>query len=203
MIYNILYERGIYKLNNNETKDAEIEKDSIPNSEEKIDNEETTKNEPQNEKDSSDQQSIEVEKLKKELQSKTDILLRTAAEYENYRKRTEREKAYIYSDATASAISAILPIADSIERAMQSLGDTNEEYKKGLELIKNQLEDSFKTLGVESFGEKGDKFNPDIHNAISHIENDELEENVISEIFQKGYKISDKIVRYAMVQAAN
>lgn len=203
MIYNILYERGIYQLNNNETKDAEIEKDSIPNSEEKIDNEETTKNEPQNEKDSSDQQSIEVEKLKKELQSKTDILLRTAAEYENYRKRTEREKASIYSDATASAISAILPIADSIERAMQSLGDTNEEYKKGLELIKNQLEDSFKTLGVESFGEKGDKFNPDIHNAISHIENDELEENVISEIFQKGYKISDKIVRYAMVQAAN
>ena len=190
-------------MNNNETKDAEIEKDSIPNSEEKIDNEETTKNEPQNEKDSSDQQSIEVEKLKKELQSKTDILLRTAAEYENYRKRTEREKASIYSDATASAISAILPIADSIERAMQSLGDTNEEYKKGLELIKNQLEDSFKTLGVESFGEKGDKFNPDIHNAISHIENDELEENVISEIFQKGYKISDKIVRYAMVQAAN
>lgn len=203
MIYNILYERGIYQLNNNETKDAEIEKDSIPNSEEKIDNEETTKNEPQNEKDSSDQQSIEVEKLKKELQSKTDILLRTAAEYENYRKRTEREKASIYSDATASAISAILPIADSIERAMQSLGDTNEEYKKGLELIKNQLEDSFKTLGVESFGEKGDKFNPDIHNAISHIEDDELEENVISEIFQKGYKISDKIVRYAMVQAAN
>lgn len=203
MIYNILYERGIYQLNNNETKDAEIEKDSIPNSEEKIDNEETTENEPQNEKDSSDQQSIEVEKLKKELQSKTDILLRTAAEYENYRKRTEREKASIYSDATASAISAILPIADSIERAMQSLGDTNEEYKKGLELIKNQLEDSFKTLGVESFGEKGDKFNPDIHNAISHIENDELEENVISEIFQKGYKISDKIVRYAMVQAAN
>lgn len=203
MIYNILYERGIYQLNNNETKDAEIEKDSIPNSEEKIDNEETTENELQNEKDSSDQQSIEVEKLKKELQSKTDILLRTAAEYENYRKRTEREKASIYSDATASAISAILPIADSIERAMQSLGDTNEEYKKGLELIKNQLEDSFKTLGVESFGEKGDKFNPDIHNAISHIENDELEENVISEIFQKGYKISDKIVRYAMVQAAN
>lgn len=193
MIDNILSERRIYQLSNNETKDTEIEKNSIPNGEEEIDNV----------KNSDDEQSIEVEKLKKELQLKTDILLRTAAEYENYRKRTEREKASIYSDATASAISAILPIADSIERAIKSLEGTNEEYKKGLELIKNQLEDSFKTLGVESFGEKGDKFNPDVHNAISHIENDELEENVISEIFQKGYKISDKIVRYAMVQAAN
>lgn len=144
-----------------------------------------------------------IKKLEKDLESKTNVLLRTAAEYDNYRKRTEKEKTMIYSDATVFAVSAILPIADSLERAMQSIDTADEEYRKGFELIQNQLLDSFKTLGVESFGKKGDKFDPDIHNAVSHIENDDLEENVVSEVFQKGYRISDKIVRYAMVQAAN
>ena len=185
---------------NNKNTNVELDnKDHVSNDE----TEKATEVAQENNNEKKDESLKEIEKLKKDLSSKTDLLLRTAAEYENYRKRTEKEKASIYADATAFAVSAILPIADSLERAKQSLEGANEEYKKGLELIKNQLNESFKTLGVESFGEKGDKFNPDIHNAISHIENDELDENVISEVFQKGYKITDKIVRYAMVQAAN
>ena len=186
-------------MNNKNNDNIELDTENVTANGE----EETSEDHAENSNENESQPLKEIESLKKDLSSKTELLLRTAAEYENYRKRTEREKASIYADATAFAVSAILPIADSLERAMQSLEGINEEYKKGLDLIKNQLNDSFKTLGVESFGEKGDKFNPDIHNAISHIENDELDENVISEVFQKGYKLTDKIIRYAMVQAAN
>lgn len=145
----------------------------------------------------------EIEKLKKEVNLQKDKFLRTAAEYENFRKRTEKEKAAIYSDATARAIMAILPIADSLERASQSTQGSNEDYQKGLELVINQFNASLKKLNVESFGEKEDEFNPDLHNAVSHIDSEELGENLISEVFQKGYKIGDKIIRHAMVQVAN
>ena len=185
-------------MNNKNNDKVEIDTENVT-----VDEKENVEESSENSNNNENSSLKETEKLKNDLASKTDLLLRTAAEYENYRKRTEREKASIYADATAFAVSAILPIADSLERAMQSLESANEEYKKGLELIKNQLNESFKTLGVETFGEKGDKFNPDIHNAISHIENDELDENVISEVFQKGYKLTDKIIRYAMVQATN
>ena len=144
-----------------------------------------------------------LEKMEKELASQKDRLLRIAAEYENFRKRTEKEKASIYSDAISMAVGAILPIADSLENATKSLEDLDENYKKGLNLIVNQFNESMKKLNVESFGDKGDTFNPDLHNAVAHIEDDNLEENVIAEVFQKGYKIGDRIVRYAMVQVAN
>ncbi len=144
-----------------------------------------------------------LEKMEKELASQKDRLLRIAAEYENFRKRTEKEKASIYSDAISMAVGAILPIADSLENATKSLENLDENYKKGLNLIVNQFNESMKKLNVESFGDKGDTFNPDLHNAVAHIEDDKLEENVIAEVFQKGYKIGDRIVRYAMVQVAN
>lgn len=144
-----------------------------------------------------------LEKMEKELASQKDRLLRIAAEYENFRKRTEKEKASIYSDAISMAVGAILPIADSLENATKSLENLDENYKKGLNLIVSQFNESMKKLNVESFGDKGDTFNPDLHNAVAHIEDDNLEENVIAEVFQKGYKIGDRIVRYAMVQVAN
>ncbi len=146
----------------------------------------------------------EIETLKSELEANKSLLLRTAAEYENFRKRTEKEKTLIYSNATASTILAILPIADSLERALEAINDsTDVEYQKGLNLIYNQFNNSLKNLKVECFGKKGESFNPDIHNAVSHIENEELDKNIVSEVFQKGYKISDKVIRYATVQTAN
>lgn len=145
----------------------------------------------------------EIEKLKEELSAQKNIWLRTAAEYENFRKRSEKEKAAIYSDATAVAVSAILPIADSLERAQASLTDATEEYKKGISMIVSQFEDSLKKLSVESFGAVGETFDPAFHNAVAHIEDENLGENTISDVFQRGYKVGERIIRHAMVRVAN
>ena len=146
----------------------------------------------------------ELENIKSELEKCKDRLLRTTAEYDNFRKRTEKEKLKIYSHATANAVLNILPVADSLELAQKSLEGSTEEYKKGLSMVKAQLNEALKKLGVEAFGKVGDDFNPDLHNAVSHVNDEKNEkENVISEVFQKGYKLNDKVVRHAMVQVAN
>ena len=149
------------------------------------------------------QDDSEKEELRRELESYKDRFLRTAAEYENFRKRTEREKALIYSDATCMTILSLLPAVDSLELAIKSSEGSDEGYKKGLAMVKNQFDNALKKLGVEAFGEPGEEFNPSIHNAVSHIDDESGEENVISEVFQKGYKKGDRIVRHAMVQVKN
>lgn len=145
----------------------------------------------------------DTEKLKKELSETKELLLRTAAEYDNFRKRSEREKASIYGDATSKAVSVILPLADSLYAALNSSDTQSEEYKKGIELLQNQLKACFSKLSVESFGEVGDDFDPNLHNAISHTEEESDKQNFVSTVFQKGYKIGDKIIRHAMVQVTN
>lgn len=155
------------------------------------------------EEDTSSNENIEIEKLKSELSVQKDLFLRIAAEYNNYRKRSEKDKVLIYSDATANAISSILPVADSLEMACKSLSNAPAEYQKGLNMIINQLNESFKKLSVESFGNSGDQFDPDIHNAISHVDDESFGENVVVEVYQKGYKVKDKIIRHAMVKVAN
>lgn len=145
----------------------------------------------------------EIEKLKNELAVQKDLFLRIAAEYNNFRKRTEKDKTLIYSDATANTIANILPVADSLEMAGKSLNEVPAEYKKGIEMVLEQLNSAFKKMSVESFGIAGDTFNPDIHNAISHIDDESVGENIIVEVYQKGYKINDKIIRHAMVKVAN
>ncbi len=142
-------------------------------------------------------------RLQKELDIQKDLFLRVAAEYDNYRKRTERDKLLIYNDATANAVESMLSVADSLEMASKSVGGTQSDYQKGLELVINQLNASFKKLGVESFGGVGDTFNPDIHNAIAHVEDENFGVNTIVEVFQKGYKINNRIIRHAMVKVAN
>ena len=142
-------------------------------------------------------------KLEKELKAKTDAYLRLAAEYENYRRRTTADKANIYADATARAIKEILPIGDSLDMALKSMENAPDEYKKGIELICNQLKASLEKLNVETFGEVGDEFNPELHNAVMKLEDESLGKNTIAQVFQKGYKTGDKIIRHAMVQVAN
>ncbi len=166
-------------------------------------NEELIENVDNTEDAKADEVNDKIKSLEEELKKQKDLLLRTAAEYENFRKRTEKEKAMIYSDATCLAVSAILPIADNLQRAIDIESASAKDYQKGFEMIIKQFNDSLSKLSVESFGEKGDAFNPDIHNAVSHIEDDNLDENIISEVFQKGYKIKDRIIRHAMVQVAN
>ena len=145
----------------------------------------------------------EEEKLKEELKAKNDSYLRLFAEYDNYRKRSTADKANIYADATARAVKEILPIGDSLDMALGSLANAPEEYKKGIELIISQFHKSLEKLNVETFGETGEPFDPNLHNAVMKIEDDTFDENVIAKVFQRGYKIGDKIIRHAMVQVAN
>lgn len=149
------------------------------------------------------EQNDEFEKIKKELEDSKNFLLRTAAEYDNFRKRSEREKDAIYSNAICSAVESILPLADSFEAASKTAEKQNEEYLKGIELLRNQFDKALKSLNVESFGEIEDEFDPNIHHAISHIETEDERQNFVSGVFQKGYKIGDKIVRHAVVQVTN
>ena len=131
-----------------------------------------------------------------------DLLLRVAAEYDNFRKRTVKEKAASYTSGKADAVAKMLPVYDNLERALaQSCEDA--AFKKGVEMTMNELVKIFTGLGVEIFGNPGDAFDPNLHNAVMHIESDELGENVISQVFQKGFRIGGKVVRFAMVQVAN
>ena len=142
------------------------------------------------------------EKLQKELDSQKDMYLRLRAEYDNYRKRTQQEKLNIYADATAKAITELLPLADSLVAAMNN-AQSSEADTKGIELLSNQLFACLDKLNVKAFGEIGDEFNPEFHNAVSMTENPELPERSLAAVFQKGFKVGDKVIRPAMVVVAN
>ena len=131
-----------------------------------------------------------------------DAHLRVAAEFDNFRKRTIKEKEASYGNGKADAVAKLLPVYDNLERALNQPTE-DAAYKKGVELTMNELTKIFTGLGVEIFGEVGETFDPNLHNAVMHIENEELGENVIATVFQKGFKIGDKVVRFAMVQVAN
>ena len=131
-----------------------------------------------------------------------DSYLRLAADYDNFRKRTLKEKEQSYSMGKSDAVEKLLPVYDNLERAVnQSTED--EAYKKGVEMTMTQLVSILNGLGVEIFGNVGDTFDPNLHNAILHTEDAEVAENTITQVFQKGFKMGDKIVRFAMVQVAN
>ena len=131
-----------------------------------------------------------------------DAHLRVAAEFDNFRKRTIKEKEASYGNGKADAVEKMLPVYDNLERALHQPTE-DEAYKKGVEMTMNELVKIFTALGVEIFGNVGETFDPNLHNAVMHIENEELGENVIAAVFQKGFKIGEKIVRFAMVQVAN
>lgn len=150
-----------------------------------------------------DETAKKIAALEEELNSQKDKYLRLCAEYDNYRKRTANEKLSIYDDATAKAVTELLPVADSIQMAITNLKDCDPDILKGIELISNQLTKSLEKLKVEAFGAEGEEFNPEIHNAISKIDDENFDKNCISQVFQTGYKIGDKIIRHAMVQVAN
>ena len=131
-----------------------------------------------------------------------DSYLRLAADYDNFRKRNAKEKETLYAAGKAEAVEKLLPVYDNLERALNQA--TNDEaYKKGVEMTMTQLVGILNGLGVEIFGQAGDAFDPNIHNAVMHTEDENLGENVISQVFQKGFKLGEKIVRFAMVQVAN
>ena len=130
-------------------------------------------------------------------------LLRIAAEYDNYRKRSEREKAEIYLKAKADVVSKFLPVMDNFERAALNRDTSFEDYRKGVEMIFEQMLDAMCALDADFFGESGDGFDPNLHDAVMHVEDENLDSNMISEVFRKGCRIGDRVLRHATVVVAN
>ena len=143
----------------------------------------------------------EIEALKNEAKEKDDKYLRLAAEYDNFRRRSREEKDALYNTAMADTVSELLPIIDNLERAAGF--DDGEKVREGLKMIASTVAQTLLKLGVEEFGKPGDKFDPNLHNAILHDEDDTDRENEITDVFQKGYKKGNKIIRFAMVKTVN
>ena len=181
-----------------------VENNQTENKENSEASEEVSGNEKNTEDDELNivkKQKEENNKLQEELDMIKDRLLRLTAEYDNYRKRTTKEKEGIYSDAYVDVLKEIIPIVDNLERAVAADGSI-EDLKKGIEMTIKGCQDSFTKLGIEEIDSSGE-FDPNVHNAVMHVEDENLGKNVIAEVFQKGYKKDDKIIRHTMVKVAN
>lgn len=145
----------------------------------------------------------EIEELRKQLEAEKDMGLRVRAEYDNYRKRTAREMGEIAASVRCETLTEILPVADNIERALASAEGNEAELRKGVSMIGQQIEQIFSKLHIETIGEENVPFDPQVHNAVMHVEDDAIEECTVVQVFQKGYKLGNKVLRYAMVKVAN
>ena len=144
----------------------------------------------------------EVNPFEEKYNLEHDAHLRLAAEYDNFRKRTAKEKEQSYQNGKSDAVEKLLPVYDNLQRALnQETADT--AFKKGVEMTMTELVKILNGFGVEIFGQVGEEFDPNLHNAVMHTDDETLGENVISQVFQQGFKLGDKVVRFAMVQVAN
>ena len=163
--------------------------------------EETTVEETTEESVTISELTKKIEELEAMLKEKEDQRLRMAAEYENFRRRSREEKESTYTEAVADTVSEILPIIDNLERA--SMYDDDSKVKEGLVMIAKSVESVFEKLKVEAVGSVGETFDPNLHNAVLHAEDEERGEGEIVEVFQKGYKKGNKMIRFAMVKTVN
>lgn len=145
---------------------------------------------------------VTVDPFEEKYNAERDAHLRLAAEYDNFRKRTAKEKEGSYMNGRADAVEKLLPVYDNLTRALKQ-ETADEAFKKGVEMTMNELIKILNGLGVEIFGNEGDAFDPNIHNAVMHLEDENVPENTIVQVFQQGFKMGEKIVRFAMVQVAN
>ena len=144
-----------------------------------------------------------ISELEKDLAASKEAHIRTLAEYDNYRKRTAKEKENTWVDAKAVCIAELLPMLDNFDRALGVTDSDFESYKKGVEMIYQGFCETLKKLGVEAFGEEGEEFDPNFHSAVMHVDDESLGENVLAQVFSKGYKLGEKVLRPAMVKVAN
>ncbi len=149
------------------------------------------------------EQMEKMEALAGQLAALNDQHLRLAAEYDNYRKRTTREKESLYQDAKIDTIAKFLEVYDNLERAVTQAGDEDNVHKKGMEMIFHQLCAVLEKMGVTVEDPQGKEFDPERHNAVMHLEDESLGENVVAQVFQKGFLLGDKVIRFATVQVAN
>ena len=148
------------------------------------------------------EETVEVNPFEEKYNAEHDAHLRLAAEYDNFRKRTLKEKESSYANGKADAVEKLLPVYDNLARALQQ-ETADAAFKKGVEMTMTELVKILNGLGVEIFGNEGEEFDPNLHNAVMHIDDENYGENVICQVFQQGFKLGDKIVRFAMVQVAN
>lgn len=186
----------------NKEKDFEELRDKVEHTEGECEE----KTAPENTKKKTKKKEIdELEAKVKELEDKIaeceDKHLRMAAEYENFRRRSREEREGVYSSAVSDTVAELLPIIDNLERA-EGFTDAD-KVREGLVMISSSVSGALSKLGVESFGAVGDTFDPNLHNAVMHEENEDFGEGVITAVFQKGYKKGNKIIRFAMVKTAN
>ena len=171
-----------------------------------MDKEKVTPTEQQNEvtEEKTELESLreELETLQKAKDELYDKYLRTLAEYDNFRKRSQREKDAIYGDATVDAVKKLLPVLDNFERAL-NYECKDEEFKKGIALIQNTLVEVFDSLGVKEIPAMDAQFDPNLHEAVMHIDNPAYEENIVTDVYRKGYILGDKVIRHTMVVVAN
>lgn len=178
-------------------------KEDINNLNEDMLNKDEEKAEKKDKKSKKDKSCDELKKLQDDYAALNDRYMRTLAEYDNFRKRTQKDIESRVSYTKTDLLSKILPVVDNFERAAGNADADFESYKKGIEMIVNQFMEILKGLGVEEFGAVGEKFDPNFHNGVMHIEDEQYGEEEIVDVFMKGYKIGDKIIRPATVKVAN
>jgi len=144
-----------------------------------------------------------IQKKDEEIAELNEKYMRLVAEYDNFKKRTVKEKEALYANSVCDIVKELLPVIDNLERAMNSFEDKESEHYKGFEMVLRQTNDIFAKIGVEEIKAEGETFNPDLHNAVMHIDDENFGENVVAEQFQKGYTYKDKVIRYSMVKVAN
>ena len=181
--------------NKNTTTEENIEECEAPKEEECRKKRTKTEKKP-----SSDELLEKIAALEAEIKEKDDKYLRMAAEYDNFRRRSREEREAAYGSAMADTITELLPIIDNLERAASFEGD---KVAEGLKMISASVGTVLEKLGVETFGAPGDTFDPNLHNAVMHEESDDHGEGEIIDVFQKGYKKGNRIIRFAMVRSAN
>ena len=156
---------------------------------------------PQGEQQAADQAAPQPEAQEPQA-APDDRFLRLAAEYDNYRKRTAKEKEALWAQAKADTAVAFLPVYDNLERALKQ-ETADEAYKKGVEMTMNQLKEVFSKLGITEIDALGKPFDPNLHNAVMHVEDESFGENTVAEVFQAGFMLGEKVIRFAMVKVAN
>ena len=145
----------------------------------------------------------EYEKLLEEKKALNDTYLRMLAEYDNFRKRVQKEKEGLYADGMAEAVEKLLPVLDNLERAASAEATDVQSVLDGVKKVLSQADEIFAKLGVSEIPAKGEKFDPELHNAVMHEDNEDFDENTVSDVFLKGYKLGDKVIRHSVVKVMN
>ena len=144
-----------------------------------------------------------LEEAQKQAKDNLDKYIRQLAEFENFRKRSNSEKTAMYSNGVRDTVEKLLPVSDNFERAVEAADDKEDPMYKGVEMILKQFMEILENLGVKEIPSKGEPFDPNVHSAVMHIDDESCDENVVVEVFQKGYTLGDKVIRPSMVKVAN